>query len=243
MKVTPAFGPMSGKMGGTVASHNRGGAYFRAKSIPTNPNSTRQQAVRAIMTGLVGYWGETLTVLQRDAWKTYADNTPYNDVLGQSIVMTGQNAFIANNVARQQAGLPAVLDAPVIYDHGQMVANFIGDVAGDDVVGSFSINSGLLDANTVNLAMPPDDDGDLLVYFGRPVSVGTNFYKGPYQFYTSAPVTSGNAAVTLETLTIPDLTYPLTVGQRRPVKMVVAYDDGRTSTIYEQISEIIPLSE
>ncbi len=243
MKITPALGPMSGKLGGIVASRNRGGAFFRRKSVPVNPNSLRQQAVRSIMTGLVGYWGETLTPTQRDNWKTYADNTPYTDVLGQTITMTGQNAFIANNVARQQAGQAAVLNAPTIFDHGQTVAAINGDVAGGPVANALSINAGLLDDNQAVLAMPTDEAGDLLIYFGRPVSVGTNFYKGPYQFGLAIAVAAAAANVTVESLTTIDLTTALAVGQRRPVRMIMVYDDGRTSASYESIVDIIPLSE
>ena len=42
----------SGKLGGHVASKNRGGSYFRTKVTPTNPNSTSQAAVRSRLTAL-----------------------------------------------------------------------------------------------------------------------------------------------------------------------------------------------
>ncbi|KKM06452.1 hypothetical protein LCGC14_1743870, partial [marine sediment metagenome] len=36
----------SGSIGGLTASHNRGGMYFRARTIPTNPATSFQTVVR-----------------------------------------------------------------------------------------------------------------------------------------------------------------------------------------------------
>ena len=36
----------SGSLSGVTYSHNRGGAYTRNRSIPVNPNTVQQQAVR-----------------------------------------------------------------------------------------------------------------------------------------------------------------------------------------------------
>ena len=38
----------SGKIGGVVASHNRGGQYFRQHVIPTDPATGLQSTMRAI---------------------------------------------------------------------------------------------------------------------------------------------------------------------------------------------------
>jgi len=40
---------LSGSAGGTTASRNRGGGYFRNKAVPTNPDTVFQQAARAIL--------------------------------------------------------------------------------------------------------------------------------------------------------------------------------------------------
>jgi len=46
----------SGKIGGHVASKNRGGAYLRTKVTPTNPNSPAQAGARALLASLSTGW-------------------------------------------------------------------------------------------------------------------------------------------------------------------------------------------
>jgi hypothetical protein len=61
----------SGSIRGLTASHNRGGQYFRGRTIPTNPNSVFQQAVRNNLSVLQTRFLSTLTAAQRLAWTTY----------------------------------------------------------------------------------------------------------------------------------------------------------------------------
>lgn len=74
MKVTSAFlETMRGKIGGAVASKARGGIkYFRALVTPSNPRTTQQSRIRAILTGIAAAWTATLTTPQRAAWSALA---------------------------------------------------------------------------------------------------------------------------------------------------------------------------
>ena len=91
MKIIPALtGPMSGKLGGMVASRNRGGQYFRRKAVPVNPDSNRQTAVRSNFATLISLYNNDLTPAQRQSWIQWAANTPRIDSLGQTHVLTGQ---------------------------------------------------------------------------------------------------------------------------------------------------------
>ena len=49
IKTGPAVAVISGSVGGTVFSRNKGGAYMRNRSIPVNPQSAAQVVVRAAM--------------------------------------------------------------------------------------------------------------------------------------------------------------------------------------------------
>ena len=55
------------KIGGQVASKNRGGAYMRNKVTPVNPQTAAQTAIRNRLAGLSQAW-RALTAAQRAAW-------------------------------------------------------------------------------------------------------------------------------------------------------------------------------
>ena len=57
----------SGKVGGHVASHNRGGAYLRTKVTPVNPNTSYQAGVRNRLATIATSW-KGLTAAQRLNW-------------------------------------------------------------------------------------------------------------------------------------------------------------------------------
>lgn len=226
----------SGSIGGTTYSHNRGGMYRRARTIPTNPNSPRQQAVRSYLAAAVAAWSGTLTDAERESWEAWAANTPTTDRLGDALILTGQQAYIAAAVPRAQIAVAAPASGPTIYNRGENPTGLSGTL--DTTPNQIGTAAGSLSTN-VTLMTASSDDGDLLVYFGKVVSPGTNFYRGPYQLATSAPVASGASIVNLTTseaaLTIAN---PLAVGQRRPVRLVMAYDDGRTSKAYEAVCTV-----
>ena len=77
-------GIFSGKLGGLIFSHNKGGRYVRVMGIPTNPNSARQQEVRGALATQSAAW-EGLTDAERSTWETWAQNNPLTDPLGQVV--------------------------------------------------------------------------------------------------------------------------------------------------------------
>src|SRR6267154_4350068 len=95
--------PTSGSVGGITYSHNKGGAYIRKRSIPTNPQTTRQQTVRTILATLSSAWA-SLTSTQQGDWTTWAESHTIVDSLGLSIIMSGQQAFVQLNARVVDAG-------------------------------------------------------------------------------------------------------------------------------------------
>lgn len=238
MKTVGALlGTMSGSMGGLVASHNRGGQYFRQRVVPTNPNSSGQNAVRSYMAAAVAAWSNELTDAQREAWRVYALNVPTTDSLGQELVLTGQQMFIRSAVTRARASRPFILPGPTIYDRGQPVAGIIAAVQGtNNVIG---VTTGVL-SNTVTFMSPVDGDGDAVLQMGRPVSPAVNFYKGPFRYTTVTSVADDDTSATLPATPVADVPFgPLTVGERRPIRLVIAYDDGRVSTEFMGIFPVV----
>lgn len=207
----------SGSVGGLTLSRNKGGMYFRARAVPTNPNSTQQQAVRQILSGLVDDWTNELTQAERDAWEVYALNTPTLDVLGALIFLTGQQSYIGANTPRIQAGLDGVNTAPTIFDHGSFTNPSFGiDTANDEVDVTFEDTD----------AWANEDDSAMLVYASRPQNPSINYFKGPYRF---AGLIAGDNAIPPTSPAAIALPFPIVAGQKVFLRVSVSRVDGRLS--------------
>lgn len=90
----------SGSVNGTTYSRNRSGNYARNRSTPVNPEAPRQSVIRSIMASLSHTWRNVLTPTQRGMWNDYALTLPALNRIGESITLTGINAFIQLNTWR-----------------------------------------------------------------------------------------------------------------------------------------------
>lgn len=105
--------PQSGSIAGVTSSRNRFGQYKRSRSIPVNPNSTKQSQMRARFGQNTIAW-RALTDLQRAGWKSLGDSITRTDSLGQAYTLTGQQAYILVNNNELDAGNAISSDAPAI---------------------------------------------------------------------------------------------------------------------------------
>jgi hypothetical protein len=244
MKLTPSIGgAYSGSFGGVTASHNKGGQYLRRRSVPTNPNTIRQQTVRSVMGGLVQTWSDDLTDPQREAWRVYAANTPVTDKLGQVMTLSGVNMFVRANSLRRIAtalGLgdfPAVNDGPVVFNTGE------GVVSVTQFSAVFTTPPGTLTLlATLGGAAP--DDGLAFVFVAPPQTPGTGFFKGPYQLAATGSTTV--SATDTDLTFVLDLAtdwfaaiFPVAAwdGLAVPLRLLVVYDDGRVSQDFRALTE------
>ena len=240
MKFTP--GPIgadfSGSIGSTTASRNRFGPYLRTKTIPVNPNTTRQQAVRSIFASLVNTWTNVLTNAQREAWTLWADNTTILGKDGNPINITGQNAFLRFNTVRTQIGGAGVIAAPVAFNNGAPVTSFETTEDGEDGVIDLSAAATAM-ATTLNISGGATVDGDLAIFLGNPVNNGRTFYKGPYQLADTLPLTAldVDADWTTTIATLLNAIAPADA-QFRSIRMRVVYDDGRLSEKFEALADV-----
>ena len=108
----PTIGAISGSIGGTTYSKNRYGLYIRNRSIPTNPGTQYQFIQRGIIASISQAW-RNIEEQERIAWKTWAQNNPVMDALGNSQVLTGHAAFVKIN-ARLSASGDTLLDKPPV---------------------------------------------------------------------------------------------------------------------------------
>jgi len=89
----------SGSIAGNVLSRNRGGAYMRQRVKPLNPRSNSQANVRSRL-GINATGWRVLTSAQRLNWEGWAASHPIVNRLGNSVVLTGSQAYVQINNAR-----------------------------------------------------------------------------------------------------------------------------------------------
>ena len=110
-KYSPIFGQLSKSIAGQTFSHNKGGPYVRRRAIPTNPNAAKQQLRRQALSALSAQWA-SLSPTRQAAWADWASLHPIVDTLGNTILRSGQQAFVGLNARLASAGIAAVLDPP-----------------------------------------------------------------------------------------------------------------------------------
>jgi hypothetical protein len=109
--ISPILSDARNTLGGSVASKNRAGNYFRARVAPVQPRSVAQQQVRALLATLAGQW-KALTAAQIAGWNTLASGITLSDSLGNSYSPTGENLYVGNNVNLQQTGQTLISNPP-----------------------------------------------------------------------------------------------------------------------------------
>lgn len=110
--IQPILGSLRGSIGDNTFSHNRGGDYVRRRVSPTNPNTSRQQTMRSLLGTYASAWAG-LTAAQREAWNTWAESQSRSGPLGNSINLSGINAFVMLNTGLDDMGETTLTDPPV----------------------------------------------------------------------------------------------------------------------------------
>ena len=100
-----------GKIGGHVASKNRGGAYLRTKATPSNPNTVAQAKARSVLSSLSQLWSQ-LTDGQRQGWNDAVKEWGTTDIFGDIKKPSGINLFVKLNANLISVGFPELLDVP-----------------------------------------------------------------------------------------------------------------------------------
>jgi len=213
---SPVYSQASGSIAGITYSHNLGGLYTRARTIPVNSQTSQQQAVRNFVSTLAARWTQTLTAAQRAGWETYALNVPITDTLGDPRTVTGLNHYIRANVPRLQIALTIIDAAPVIFSGAVLQLISMTPDASADTISVTYINTDEW-ANAVG--------GALILYGSRPVNPSVNYFKGPYRLYTFVL----GAATPPSSPIISAAPFPIDTGQKVFVQGRATTADGRLS--------------
>jgi hypothetical protein len=209
----------SGKVRGLVASHNKGGTYFRGKTIPVNSNTAGQVAARNRVASLVARFRLTLTNAQKTGWAVFAENVNVIDRLGNSVLLTATNWYIKANTIRMQGSF-GIADAPP--------TTF--------ALSTLSPLTGTITANTTNLLMSWNAVDDwqgatatagVNIYASRPQNGTINYFTGPYQFSGTIRSTAASGTVGLA---LPFAAGP--VGSKVFIRAVATAVDGRPSSVF-----------
>ena len=122
--------PQSGSQANTTASKNRAGQYYRNRRSPVQPVGTGRRAIIRAAFGAASSAYATLTGAEQAAWAAYAATTPYTDKLGQAIILTGHQMFVAISTQLQNCGLPISNTPPAsstVFSQGAVVLSATDD--------------------------------------------------------------------------------------------------------------------
>jgi hypothetical protein len=108
----PTVAAVSGSIGGTVFSRNKGGAYIRNRAIPLTVTSEKALKYKSVLALISQAWAG-VTAANRKAWEIYAQQNTVVNALGQSKALTAANHFVRLNTRLTVAGDAAILVPPV----------------------------------------------------------------------------------------------------------------------------------
>lgn len=109
----PFVSAVSGSIGGTTFSRNRGGQYTRARAVPITSTTTFALAAKARLATASASW-QNLTSGERDSWQFWAQANPSINTLGNSIILTGQQAYVGNHTRMSLGGFTVLTSPPII---------------------------------------------------------------------------------------------------------------------------------
>ena len=159
-----------GKLGGHVASQNKGGSYLRTKVTPSNPQTEYQSDARQLFGSISQAWSG-LSASAILAWNAAAAEWSRTNVFGDIKIPSGKALFQRLNNQAQSAGYSAVTSVPAKLDMVQGVLNFANMAVG---AGEITLNGVYTGA-----------DARLMVFATPPVSAGTTFVKNKLRFIDS----------------------------------------------------------
>lgn len=170
-----------GKLGGHVASKNRGGAFLRTKVTPTNPSSLAQSGVRAVFGFITTAWS-LLTQEQRTTFNNAVEDFTTTDIFGDIKKPSGKNLHQKLNQNLILAGLNPLEVAPVKLAFPDFVSSGV----------LFDIQDGIIDINNLVNA------GSTMIVLSStgPLTQGTINARNRFRNILSLPATDGTFGAT-----------------------------------------------
>lgn len=218
IKLTAFLDQISGKVNGSVFARNKGGAYVRSKSNPTNPQTNLQMGVRSVFSSISQAW-RNLTDAQRNAWASISDSLPYQNKLGDTRTLSGFALHQQTNLNLQTVNSPMVSAPPPVRSIGSVaeITSLAMTPTGTDLVGF------------VNGA---DPDDQVVIFATPPVSPGIKNYKKYLRLLTIDTPDNLENGLDLTAQYASTFSTPV-VGQRVGFKLVIINSvSGQASASY-----------
>lgn len=158
--------PSSGSIADRTHSHNRAGQYTRNRRAPVQPIGTgRRSFIRNAFGSASAAWA-SLSNANQEAWISFAADHPITDALGQSVILTGHQMFVAvgTNLLNVGETLPSTPPTSLA----------LADIS--DAVGSYTVAGG----SSVT-ATGGDGSGFVTVAYSKPMGAGRRFNKTFWQ--------------------------------------------------------------
>jgi len=219
---------MSGSLAGNTFARNHYGNYVRARTKPVNPNTTRQQSIRAAMALLAARWAQTLTAVQRTAWNLYGSNVAMANKLGETVYLTGFNHYMRSNIPRVQIGTGIVDAGPTVFELPVQDPTMFIEASEASQKISVSFDNGLDWAT--------ETDALLYAYQGSPQNAQRNFFDGPWRLLGYVAGDIGGAPATPKLF---DVAFPTAELQRQWVYCRIQRIDGRLSQPFRDDAFVI----
>lgn len=159
-----------GKLGGHVLTKSRNGATARTKVTPANPQTSYQQANRALFGQLSSNWAE-LTESQRKAWNGAVGAWQKTNIFGDLKSPSGRDLYISLNRNILQVGGTAI-DVPSLKEGilPNAIASVDFDAVGQEIV--------------VSMTNTATGNENIAVSLTAPMSAGRYNFSGAYRFLT-----------------------------------------------------------
>lgn len=148
-----------GKLGGHVFAKNRGGAYIRTKTTPSNPQSINQSGVRSLFGAISQGWSG-LTAEQRASWNNAVQSFQTTDVFGDIKTPSGKALYQRLNQNLLLGGSNILSIAPGLVEAPENV-----------------LNGAAIDTNVKNITLSGVSNSanvKLVIRASGPVTQGTN---------------------------------------------------------------------
>lgn len=205
---------ISGSVEGTTFTRGRSGTVMRARTIPTDPRTTRQQVTRANMASGATAWA-ALTAVQRAAWNLYGLSTPVLNRLGDPIRLSGIAQYLRQYTVAKLIGDTPVSDGPTTFNLGP------APQFDPDSPPTVSVASGIV-IPIINVATWLPTGATAVVKMGRPQGAGRSYFSGPWRYAFNTPGTA-----TPPTTLSGAVPFAVTANQRVWLEVSVLQADGR----------------
>jgi hypothetical protein len=207
-----------GSIAGNTYSRNHYGAYMRARVTPVNPNTARQQLVKASIAFLADMWSNTLTAPQRTAWELYGSSVAMIDSLGATMYLTGYNHFIRSNVIAKMIPYPLVSAGPTVFEIPAQDPTLAVSLSEATQVLTIAYDD-TMDWATENLAY-------MFFFQGKPQNPQRNAFSGPWRLIGSVAGVDPAGPVEPHAGTA---VFAVAEGQRQWIYARIMRADGRLS--------------